>query len=262
MVVINPISPQKQDDPNSTNEPLLLAIERNNGDDDAHENNSTRPHPLEMQLEPITRSVTSLDGLSKTFNASFLGVTCPADVLEIIFSYLDAWSLGRIARVSQRLRENVLFSSISLIFIFRWCTISRRFSVWNRHRTPQFVTEFKGATGNFLERLKDVRKAHIYMYEKNKQRKAKREERIARRQQIEAYRQSTGLFTMLTNSFIHDVVAMILLILFTAFLSLQMDHVIEWSWHMVALPLYIATGVCIRGSFKDLSELFLLLLLL
>lgn len=46
-----------------------------------------------------------------------------------------------------------------------------------------------------------------------------------------------------TNTVFHDLVTYMLFLLFTIFLSLRLDGVVKWSWHEVAIPLYIALGV-------------------
>lgn len=47
----------------------------------------------------------------------------------------------------------------------------------------------------------------------------------------------------LPQSHLYDIIGALCFILFIIFVSLRMDKVIRWNWHLVAIPLYILLAV-------------------
>lgn len=63
----------------------------------------------------------------------------------------------------------------------------------------------------------------------------------------------TLLWTL--HSHVHDAVFYFLLgLLFTVLLALKMDRLVSWSWHRVAVPIYIGLAVCRDELLRDLDH--------
>lgn len=141
-------------------------------------------------------------------------------MLHLIFSHLDALSLGRISRVCKR-----------------WRSLSSADHLWLPHiaqqnkRAPQF-------SRTQLAPLTDLTYSGYvtYMRRLHQLRHSRKE---ASRVLAEGNRRVTTYGFALQTIF-HDLVQCLLLVMCSVLVALKLDRVLTCNWHLVAAPLYLA----------------------